>query len=272
MKLAVIGDIHANAEALEAALRTTARAGYDLRVLIGDLLTYGVEVRRTLDLVADALKRDDTILILGNHDDIYLRLLEGRRDLVPPLSDWVAALIDWTLPFIPARDWSALPFRASFAMEGIYVSHANPFGPGDWSYLAQHGTNLAAADALRGMGMSCGVFGHTHRARRFVAAGCGGGDYRPFDFEERLLDPGRTHVLNAGSVGQPRSDHPREVVMWLDVRPTGITHRFEPLDHDRDAHRRSLLGSSLPEALKRRCLSFHRDAAPDGRQGPFPGP
>lgn len=266
MKLAVIGDIHANAEALEAALRTTGRAGYDLRVLIGDLLTYGVEVRRTLDLVSDALKGDDTILILGNHDDIYLRLLDGRGDLVPPHADWISALIDWTLPFIPARDWSALPFKASFAAEGIYFSHANPFGPGNWSYLTQLGTNVAAAEALREMDMSCGVFGHTHRARRFMAAaGCGGGDYRPFDFGERLLEPGWTHVLNAGSVGQPRSDHPREVVMWLDVCRTGIMHRFESLNYDLVAHRQSLLGSSLPETLKERCLNFHRDVTFVGR-------
>lgn len=258
MRLAVIGDVHANAMALEAALRTTGRSGYDLRVLMGDLLTYGVEVTRTLDLVSEALKRPDTILILGNHDEIYLRLIEGSGDLMPPSAGWVAALIDWTLPLVPARDWVALPFRASFTAAGIYFSHANPFGPGDWNYLAQAETNLAAAEALRKMGMFCGVFGHTHRARRFAAAADSGGDYQPFDFHKRLLAPNRTHVLNTGSVGQPRSDHPREVILWLDAGPTGVVHRFEPLICDWAAHRQNLLDSSLPEALKRRCLSFHR--------------
>lgn len=255
MRLAVIGDVHANADALQAALGATQRAGYDLRVLIGDLLTYGVEVARTLDLVAEALKRPDTILILGNHDDIYLRRLAGRGDLVPPLADWVAALIDWTLPRIPPQAWAALPFRASFAAAGVYFSHANPFGSGDWTYLARPETNLAAAAALREMGMSCGVFGHTHRARRFAAgADGGGGDYQPFDFYERPLASGRTHVLNVGSVGQPRSDHPRDVILWLDVGRSGITHRFQPLSCDPGAYRQSLLDSSLPEALKSRCL------------------
>ena len=256
MRLAVIGDIHANAVALEAALGATRRGGYDLRVLMGDLLTYGVEVTRTLDLVSDALKRPDTVLILGNHDDIYLRLIRGRGDPLPPTADWVAEMIDWTLPLVPARDWTALPFRASFAAAGIHFSHANPFGPGDWTYLATPATNLAAAGALREMGMSCGVFGHTHRARRFVAAGDGGGDYLPFDFHDRPLDPGCTHVLNAGSVGQPRSAHPRAVILWLDAGPCGIVHRFEPLICDMAAHRQTLIDSPLPEALKQRCLSF----------------
>lgn len=259
MRLAVLGDVHANAEALEAALRQTERAGYDLRVLLGDLLTYGVEVARTLDLVSSAIRKSGTVLILGNHDDIYSRLIAGRDDLIPPLSDWVEDHVRWTFPAIPAHDWSALPFRTSFAAEGVYISHANPFGPSDWSYLAGPETNLAAARALRERRMSCGVFGHTHRARRFSAANAGGGDFRPFDFEERWLDPGQTHVLNAGSVGQPRSDHPREVILWLDVQRAGIVHRYEPLIYDLDAHRRTLLGSSLPQAVKTRCLSFHRD-------------
>jgi len=256
MRLAVIGDIHANAGAFEAALRTTEQAGYDLRILLGDLLTYGIDVTRTLDLAAEALRKGDTILIMGNHDEIYSHLLEGRSDLVEPHVDWIEALIHWTLPLIPARVWAELPFRASFSTEGIYFSHANPFGPADWRYLTRGETILAAAKALAETGMSCGVFGHTHRARRFAAAEGAGGDYRPFDFEERLLDAGWIHVLNAGSVGQPRSDHPREVILWLDVGPTGTTHRYERLNHDLNAHRQSLLGSSLPEPLKKRCLNF----------------
>lgn len=257
MRFAVIGDIHANAVALEAALHVTRRSGYDLRVLMGDLLTYGVDVTRTLDLVSEALKKSDTILILGNHDEIYLRLIGGCSDLVPPSADWVKGLIEWTLPLVPAQDWAALPFRASFAAAGIYFSHANPFGPRDWRYLAQAETNLTASKALMEMGISCGVFGHTHRARRFAASANGGGDYRPFDLHEGLLAPSWTHILNAGSVGQPRSDYPREVILWLDAGPKGILHRFEPLIYDLAAHRHNLLASSLPEALKRRCLSFH---------------
>lgn len=260
MRLAVIGDVHANAEALEAALRKTEQHGYDLRVLLGDLLTYGVDVVRTLDLVSNAVEKNDTMLILGNHDDIYTRLLAGQSELLPPVPDWVAAHIRWTLSELPTHRWAALPFRASFAVESVHFSHANPFGPADWTYLNEPRANLRAAKALRARGLSCGVFGHTHRARRFSAeSGCDGGNFWPFDYEARPLDPARTHILNAGSVGQPRSHHPREVILWLDLHPTGTVHRFESLAYDLDAHRRSLLDSSLPDVVKRQCLDFHRE-------------
>ncbi len=261
MRIAVIGDIHANAAALDAALMATRKRGYDLRVLLGDLLTYGVEVKRTLDTVHEALSEGDTVLLAGNHDAIYSNLLRGRRDLIPTLPAWIRRQVDWTLPLISNAAWVALPFQESLRIERVFLAHANPFGHGHWVYLDRCDANVAAVQALKAMDADCGVFGHTHRARRFVEPlGGASAGYRPFDFEETPLERGCVHLLNAGSIGQPRTEHPREVILWLDLQGSAITHRFEPIAYDLCRHRQAVLSSNLPEDVKLQCLRYHATA------------
>ena len=72
MKIAVLSDIHSVSSALDAALDDARAEGFDVLLILGDLLTYGVNPAETLELVHEAVARDGAILISGNHDQMYL--------------------------------------------------------------------------------------------------------------------------------------------------------------------------------------------------------
>ena len=78
MRLAVIGDVHENLRALQWALKIADEIGYDQLILLGDLLTYGVDVVETLELVSNRLMSSSKVLLRGNHDTLYQDLLDGN--------------------------------------------------------------------------------------------------------------------------------------------------------------------------------------------------
>ena len=58
MRIAALTDIHAVSSTLEQALSAARREGFDVLLLMGDLLTYGVAPLETVALVQDAVARD----------------------------------------------------------------------------------------------------------------------------------------------------------------------------------------------------------------------
>ena len=75
---AVLSDLHANATALAASLEQTRALSPDRVIILGDLLTYGMDVRETLDIV-ESLAAGGATVILGNHDKLYLDLAAGGQ-------------------------------------------------------------------------------------------------------------------------------------------------------------------------------------------------
>lgn len=264
-RIAVIGDVHANALALQAALEMTERMGYDKRILLGDLLTYGVEVRKTVDLVAHAQADGRTVVLRGNHDQMYEEMLVGSCDYVQRLPDWIRASVDWTLARLDAASWQAITFQDEWADGARLFAHANPYGAGDWTYLNTVAEHHSAANCLVQRGFSLGVFGHTHRARWFnwaeqtlATATTAGGCLRP------RLDG--ADILNAGSIGQPREASPQAYVLWLVEEPEQAAEfHFEPLSYDVSAHCQGLRQAGFAASVEVRLMSYYQ---PDGRRLP----
>lgn len=76
-QVAVIGDVHGNAVALEKALRASLDE-FETVVLVGDYVDWGPESRVVLDLLVDAQHRKrDMVLLRGNHDQALLDFLDG---------------------------------------------------------------------------------------------------------------------------------------------------------------------------------------------------
>ncbi|WP_162419841.1 metallophosphoesterase [Microvirga brassicacearum] len=79
--LYAIGDVHGRADLLESLLAfiktdAEARGREPKLVFLGDLLDRGPDSRRALELVAQSLKQwPQSRLILGNHDDVFLRIV-----------------------------------------------------------------------------------------------------------------------------------------------------------------------------------------------------
>lgn len=255
-RIAVIGDVHGNLGAFEAARRTAVDSGCDEIVLLGDLLTYGVDTAAVVAAAAELCARAGVTLLRGNHDAEYLPGEAAPETGHRPA--WVQESIDYTRACLPADAFARLPFVDAHRTHGIRFAHANPYGRDDWRYLNTIDEHAHALATLQREGDQVGVFGHTHRARIFTA----GPDGPTLAFTPRasLRDaPGSGWILNAGSVGQPR-DRPRTVhVLLVDVGSAGREVTFVPFTYDVEAHLRSLERAPLSPPTIRRLVGFHRD-------------
>jgi predicted phosphodiesterase len=190
MRIAFISDIHAAAGPFRAALAAARNAGFDQLILLGDLLTYGVQPHETLDLIQQAIDLDRAVLVRGNHDQVYLDREQGCASYELTMPAWIRESVEWTCRRLGRdRPLSGLEWLDEWAVEGLFTAHANPFSPGNWSYLRLPEDMSRALGVLGERGYRAGIFGHTHRFRSYVS--------------------NRGSVITVASVGQPR-DSPRQ--------------------------------------------------------------
>ena len=91
MRIGILGDIHANVEALSAVVDALRRERVDTWVQVGDIVGYGPEPSACIDIVREL----GCITCLGNHDAAVLghafvdqQELDGL-DLRPPIHDYL---------------------------------------------------------------------------------------------------------------------------------------------------------------------------------------
>lgn len=260
MRIWALGDIHSNASALEAALRVVDAHPGDQLVFLGDLLTYGAEPQRVLDIVAERAERG-AILVLGNHDELYQSLVRGDPGGLERMSPWLAASVEWTAEQIDPAALRELPFQVEHITERALFAHANPWFDRPesgvrWAYLSSHLDHRRAADVLRARSLSVGVFGHTHRSR-IVQLPSGEG----LEGEVRALEwapttPRDVLVLNAGSVGQPRNLRAESTLLELEGDREGWKITVHRVHYPVDAHLARLWALPLPEPVRARLAKF----------------
>lgn len=237
MRIAALTDIHAVSSTLEQALSAARREGFDVLLLMGDLLTYGVAPLETIALVQDAVARDGAILITGNHDQMYQQSTDVSSLYLTRLPDWIQETVTWTNEQLPAGVMDSFEWRQDWSAGPLFVAHANPYTFGDWRYINSDEDAEAAAVALAERGFRYGLFGHTHRARRFD---CTAGT-----------------IFTLGSLGQPRDDGEGQM-QWAMVEIQGDEVRVgpRPLPFDREAHRQAIRATSLSAPTQDRLCGF----------------
>ena len=261
MRIWALGDIHSNAGALRAALRLVDQRPGDELVILGDLLTYGAEPAEVVDLVSERVERGAT-LVLGNHDELYLELLQGDDlglDRMPP---WIVASALWTVGKIQDSGFKDLPFQAEHILQGVLFAHANPWFDRSqhglrWAYLNSDADHRRAADVLRERDLHVGVFGHTHRSRIVeFPSGDGLGDDQRETGEWRRAHERSVLLLNAGSVGQPRNARSVSTILELEGEPGRWHVRVHPLTYDVSAHLDRLHQVPMPLEYRQRLARF----------------
>ncbi len=214
MILAVISDVHANLEALEAVMRDVEQWKADKIVCLGDTIGYGPDPLACLDIV----ERACDMRLMGNHEYAVLgRLPSSQINRTAKISlSWTHdQLAESALPRI-----TSLPLVAS--LNGAYFVHASPWEPDKWRYVLTAGE---AEVAFKHFEQRICFNGHSHLPMIFASADSQIRRQAGHDF---VPNEATRYMVNVGSVGQPRDNDPRASYVTYDtVEDEVLFHRVE---------------------------------------------
>jgi diadenosine tetraphosphatase ApaH/serine/threonine PP2A family protein phosphatase len=242
MKTAVLTDLHANREAVEAVLDHAERKGARSYALLGDFVGYGADPAWVVDRVRH-LVAAGAVAVQGNHDRAAV------LGASPNMRDEPRRAIDWTRAQLSGAQidfLAGLPL-ADEAPRRLYV-HSNAWAPAEWHYI------VSAADAARSMRATQALVtfcGHVHAPMLFhSAAGGRSGDFVPTPGRSIALPAQRQWLVQPGSVGQPRDGDPAAAYVMFDDEEVRLTFWRVPYDHDTAAAK--IRAAGLPLALAAR--------------------
>lgn len=196
MRYGIIADIHSNLEALEKVLSALEGENVDEILCLGDIVGYGADPSECIRLVREKC----AAAVCGNHD--YAAVNADIREYFNP--DALEALL-WTEDRLNKEEKSYLAGLDIQKSAGDFLMvHSSPLFPKEWSYIY---TAVDARKHFPGFDEGACFVGHTHIPAVFFCSekngSCG------FSPEERVfLPPGMRHIINPGSVGQPRDGNP----------------------------------------------------------------
>lgn len=242
--LAVLSDVHANIEALEAVLADAAGQGATCYASLGDLIGFNGDPAACVRRLAPLL----SVAVRGNHEQALLHRGLFGVEMFTRMMDLTGAM----LPKEAVESMRSLPFMAEDG--AVSFVHASPLRPERWPRLS------SVADAAQAFGAFTGqicFFGHTHRACIFREKG-GTVSRLPTDYGIegvcRLnLEPGARYLINPGSVGQPRDRDPRSAYALYDARSARVVLRRVCYDIESACPKinRTGLPSTFADALRR---------------------
>ena len=235
-RIAILGDIHSNLEALNAVLDDCRAQGVTDFLCTGDVVGYNANPCECLKIIREL----GCPVVKGNHD----HYVSSDQDL-SAFHPNAAKVVEWTRTQLTENDlfWlNELPF--TYTAMGITLVHATMDEPENFGYVFDH--LQADANFARQLAPLC-FHGHTH---------C------PIIYEKQLtgvfrLDPqdirlpiGRKYFINVGSVGQPRDGDPRASYVVYDAGTRMVS--FRRLDYDIAAAQERIRLAGLPGRLAER--------------------
>lgn len=242
MRIGIISDIHANLEALQAALEVYERHPVDYLACLGDVVGYGAQPNECCDLV----RKHADVTVLGNHDAAVC----GRMDY----SYYRAAAreaLDWHARQLSPENMTwlrSLQYVSRMDEHGIAFCHGSPLALEEFEYIFVLDQMRDVVSAYKDQAMVTFI-GHSHLCKSF--------SYDPGGAEEVLntrfqLDADRKYVITVGSVGQPRDYDTRACCAIYDTD----ARRFEyhRVNYDIESAARKIFEADLSVAFGKRLF------------------
>jgi len=235
VRVAVVTDIHANLQALEAVISDVRADEIDELWCLGDVVGYGGDP----DACVELIREHASVCLAGNHDLAVTGVipLEDFSDVARRAAEWTMGRIsqetlDYLQTLVPANE-----------EHEVSLFHGSPRDP-VWEYVLSPLQADLGFDVQR---QPVCLVGHTHvalfyhRPREGDTSGQTqhGGD-------ELDLSSGRW-LVNPGSVGQPRDGDPRAA--WLELDTELWTARYRRTAYDIDAAAWAIRAARLPHSL-----------------------
>jgi len=202
MKFAIIADIHANLEALQAVLADSREQRCTHYAFLGDFVGYCADPKACIDIV----RAMNAPCVMGNHDEFCATDLP-----LDGLNVHFAKSVEWTRKQLTVEDrqWlQSLPYARQ--VEDFTIVHSSLDRPELWQYISD---DFAADSNFPHQKTRICFFGHTHVPVAFIRDEVTrGGTYTKFKIE-----PGKTYLVNPGTVGQPQDDNSKAAYVVYDT-------------------------------------------------------
>jgi len=237
----ILSDIHANQEALVAALARVS-GSWDTILCLGDTVGYGADPNACSQFVREEVKH----VVRGNHD----KACAGLDDL-----EWFNAAARasalWTQAALTPENMSwlrELP-KGPILIDGFQILHGSPLDEDE--YLLQ---SHDARQLLGYLDTPLSLFGHTHLQGGFMLHRNGAlriqAVPRDTDYMDFQLERDTYFLINPGSIGQPRDGDPRAGFAIYDDE-SGVVRYFR-VPYDVASAQAKIRAAGLPEILARR--------------------
>ena len=238
MRIALLSDIHANIEALDACVAHASAEGAGMHALLGDFVGYGADASAVVERVM-RFAEAGAIVLKGNHD----AAIDRRGGY---FNEQAQAALEWareTLSEAQKRFLAGLPLIAKQA-PSCFV-HASATAPERWDYVDSPG---AATRCTEAAGETYTFVGHVHDQALYYAGMHGRMlPFRPTAGTPIPVGAHRRWVGVVGSVGQPRDRNPAAAYALFDAARAEITFFRVPYDHAAAAGK--IRAAGLPESL-----------------------
>ncbi|MGH8104366.1 MAG: metallophosphoesterase family protein [bacterium] len=236
-RIALISDIHANLEALEAVLADIEEQKPDAVYCLGDVVGYGPNPRECLAKVREI----SPVILRGNHEAAV-----ARNDDASEFNDVAQAAVLWTRAQLGADELdflAVLPLTCEIPERDILLVHATPGRPEKFYYLLWE---VTPSEALTAFARRFCFVGHSHVPGIFVER---------FGRVQEMgmsvaLDPGARYLVNVGSVGQPRDGNPMAAWCLVDFGKGAI--KIRRVAYGLEKTQEKILAAGLPPFLASR--------------------
>ena len=224
MKIALISDIHANIQALEAVWQDLQTQAPDEIYCLGDLVGYGAHPNEVIEFI-----RSESIpTIMGNYDngvghdldDCGCDYKDARLEKLGELSIW------WSRGHTTEANKKLLrelpkEIRLSDQGQDLLLVHGSPRSLHE--YLPEERPTVTFERIAKVAKCDIMLFGHTH-----------------IPYQKRVAD---TLFVNTGSVGRPKDGDPRAGYVILESGEA----QFQRVEYDIESAAQAIRHSDLPD-------------------------
>lgn len=215
MRVAIVSDIHANWQALEAVLEDIKKQGCEKVLCLGDLAMAGPQPRMIVDFVR---KQDNWTVIQGNTDkligDFSPQIIDKMKSAFPVMAN---ALLDDVLVLEEDKKeyLKNLPAQMNLEIEGVKILMVHGSPRRNNEDILPDMPLEQIQEILEGVDADLIFCGHTH-------VPCG------YQTNKKQT------LVNVGSVGRPMTENPQSCYVVANFENGGfsIEHRF--VDYDRE--------------------------------------